>query len=315
MDKPKTKQSRLKRKKAATIVLTHRDETILRALHKYRFLTTEHIQVLTETESKWGMNKRLRLLYDHKYVDRPKAQRAIFSHATERPVVHALGNEGARLLSNRFNIPMPPSVYWTEKNRRVREKHIEHTLGISDFMVGMHKVCRESGNVRLIDKEEILAQSPNQTKVGKRPFRWKTRVMHKGQSHDISIEPDYIFGLEFLGKVEGKSKVFFFVEVDRKTMPVVRHRDITQTSFLRKMQSYEDTWNRKLAERRFGIRAFRVLTLTTSTDRIETMIQAYRTGLEGRIPGGVFLFRPKHLDMDKNKMWKNAAGKMVELLA
>lgn len=313
MDKANTKQSRLKRKKADPIDLTHRDEAILRALYKYRFLTTEHLQVLTETDSKWGMNKRLRLLYDHKYVDRPKAQKAIFSHAMKRPTVHALGNEGARLLSSRFGIPMPPTVYWTEKNRRVREKHIEHTLGISDFMVGMEKACREAGNVRVIDKEEILAQSPAQTKQTKDPFRWKTTVRHKGQAYDISIVPDYVFGLEYLDKPEDKNKAFFFVEVDRATMPVVR-RDIMQTSFLRKMQSYGDTWNRKLAERRFGMHTFRVLTLTTSDDRIATMIEAYREELEGRVPGGVFLFRPKHSDLDEKLSWKNAAGKTVNLI-
>jgi len=139
MDKPKTKASRLNRKAAQPIKLTDRDAEILMALHKYRFLTTHHLQTLTQTESRWGMNKRLRLLYDHKYIDRPKAQAAIFSHADKRPIVYALGNKGASLLSNRYNIPMPPSVYWTEKNRRVREKHIEHTLGISDFMVGILK--------------------------------------------------------------------------------------------------------------------------------------------------------------------------------
>jgi len=237
MDKSKTKQSRLKRKKAGSIDLTHRDEVILRTLYKYRFLTTEHLQVLTSTDSKWGMNKRLRLLYDHKYVDRPKAQKAIFSHASKRPTVHALGNEGARLLSSHFGIAMPPTVYWTEKNRRVREKHIEHTLGISDFMVGMEQVCRDVGNVRIIDKDEILAQSPTHTKQAKDPFRWKTTVHAQGQAYDISIVPDYVFGLEYLDEPEGKNKAFFFVEVDRATMPVVR-RDIMQTSFLRKMQSY-----------------------------------------------------------------------------
>ena len=313
MDKANTKQSRLKRKKADKIELTLRDEIILRALYKYRFLTTKHLQVLTGTDSKWGMNKRLRLLYDHKYVDRPQAQKAIFSHADKRPVVHALGNEGARLLSDRFGVTMPPSVYWTEKNRRVREKHIEHTLGISDFMVGMEKICAEAGNVRVIDKDEILAQSPTQTKQTKDPFRWKTRVRHKGQVHDISIVPDYVFGLEYLDKPEGRNKSFFFVEVDRAKMPVVR-RDIMQTSFLRKMQSYEDTWNRKLAERRFGIKAFRVLTLTTSDDRIATMIEAYRQELKDRAPAGIFLFRPKHLELNQPITWKNAAGKMVDLL-
>lgn len=313
MDKPKTKQSRLKRKKADPIELTKRDETILRALYKYRFLTTEHLQVLTETDSRWSMNKRLRRLYDHKYIDRPKAQRGIFSHATERPTVHALGNEGARLLSSRFGIAMPPTVYWTEKNRRVREKHIEHTLGISDFMVGMEKACRDAGTARVIDRDEIIAQSPSQTKQAKDPFRWKTRVHSKGQPYDISIVPDYIFGLEYLDQPKGKNKAFFFVEVDRATMPVVR-RDIMQTSFLRKMQCYEDTWNRKLAERRFGIKTFRVLTLTTSDDRIATMVEAYKSELKDRIPSGVFLFRPKHAEYDENMSWKNAGGKIVDLL-
>jgi len=315
MDKPKnTKQPRLRRKrKPSPIQLTDRDEVILRALHKYRFLTTEHLQILTETDSAWGMNKRLRLLYDHKFTDRPKAQHAIFSHADKRPVVHALGNEGAKLLSSRFGIAMPPSVYWTEKNRRIREKHIEHTLGISDFMVGMIKVCREAGNLRVIDKEEILAQSPKQTNQGKYPFRWKTIVHIQGQAHDIAIVPDYVFGLEYLDEAEGRNKSFFFLEVDRGGMSIVRTTTINQTSFLRKMQSYEDTWNRKLVEKRFGIKSFRVLTLTSSDQRIGTMIETYRKELKDRVPAGVFLFRPKHLEFDQKMVWKNAAGNMVEL--
>jgi len=101
MNDPKTKTSRLKRKTAQPIKLTDRDAEILKALHKYRFLTTDHLQTLTQTQSRWGMNKRLRLLYDHKYIDRPKGQSAIFSHAEKRPVVYALGNNGAKLLSAR----------------------------------------------------------------------------------------------------------------------------------------------------------------------------------------------------------------------
>jgi len=76
------------------------------------------------------MNARLRILYDHKYIDRPQAQYAIFAYADKRPLVYALGNKEASLLSTRYGLKMPSIVYWKEKNRRVREKHIEHTLNL-----------------------------------------------------------------------------------------------------------------------------------------------------------------------------------------
>ena len=308
----KDKKSRLKRGKAKPIELTERDKVILLSLYKYRFLSTDHLQALTDTQSRWGMNKRLRLLYDHKYIDKPKAQRALFSHAEKRPTIYALGNKGADTLAHQFNIPMPQSVYWTEKNRRVREKHIEHTLGISDFMVSVEMACKKVGNIRLMDRDEILARSPKQTKRVEYPFRWKTNIMHGGQRHQIAIVPDYVFGLHYEDKPNGKNRSFFFVEIDRGTMPIVR-RDIKQTSFLRKMQSYEDSWKNKLPKQRFDINAFRVLTLTTSNDRIQTMVEAYKTELN-QVPAGVFLFAVKSADLVTKRIWVNAAGKQADLI-
>jgi len=72
-------KSKFKRSSAKAIKLTERDQQVLLALHRYRFLTTDHLQSLTGTKSRWAMNARLRLLYDHKYIDRPQAQYAIFA--------------------------------------------------------------------------------------------------------------------------------------------------------------------------------------------------------------------------------------------
>lgn len=302
-----TKKSKLKRAKARAMQLTERDKIILQALHQYRFLSTEHLQALTGTESRWGMNKRLRLLYDHKYIDRPQAQRALFSHADKRPTIYALGNQGAGVLSHQFGIPMPESVYWTEKNRRVREKHIAHTLGISDFMISVELACKQVGNIRLIGRDEILARSPQATKQTKFPFRWNTRIYANNHRHDIAIVPDYVFGLHYTDRPEGENRAFFFVEIDRATMPVVR-KDIRQTSFLRKMQSYADTFERKLALERFGIKNFRVLTVTTSSDRIQTMTEAYKVELEKRCPAGIFRFAVKTDELGTPYTWVNAIG-------
>lgn len=274
MDKPASHTSRLKRKPLAKpIRLTERDTEILIALHKYRFLTTDHLLTLTNTQSRWGLNKRLRLLYDHKYVDRPKAQAAIFSHADKRPVVYALGNKGAKLLSERFGIAMPPSVYWTEKNRRVREKHIEHTLGISDFMIKIETMCKANPSLHLIDKGEILTRSRAQTRQAKHPFRWKTQIIHNHERHEIMIAPDYIFGIRDDRLDNGRKEKFYFLEIDRGTMPISR-RDITQTSILRKVLSYADTFESDLAKKGFGMRGFQVIIVTTSQARIESIQNA-----------------------------------------
>jgi len=155
----KTKTSKLKRKRAKPIRLTARDIEIIRALHRHRFLTTDHLQKLTGTESRWAMNARLRLLYDHKYIDRPQAQKSLYSHSDKRPVIYALGNKGASLLSTRSGISMPKMVYWTEKNRRVREAHIEHTLGIADFVLGIEIMCQEKEHIEFIDPQTIIASA------------------------------------------------------------------------------------------------------------------------------------------------------------
>ena len=308
----KSKAPRLKRKPASAIQLTDRDAQILKALHRYRFLTTDHIQALTGTESRWGMNKRLRLLYDNKYIDRPKAQAAIFSRAAKRPTVYALGNKGAALLSERFRIAMPAEVYWTEKNRRVRERHIEHTLGISDFMIEMETLCRASRHHQFIDQDEILARSPLQTRKAKYPFRWKTQIVDDGKRHDIMILPDQIFGIRHS---DGRER-FYFVEIDRGTMPVSR-RDIRQTSFIRKVLSYADTFERELAQRRFGISGFQVLTVTTSIERIQTIQRAIGNFQDTSFSANTFLFRAKaetQASFPFKTEWQNMRGAESDII-
>lgn len=299
---------RLNRKKPRPIKLTQRDQQILLGLHRYRFLTTDHLQSLTGTQSRWAMNARLRLLYDHKYVDRPKAQYAIFAYADKRPLVYALGNKGASFLSTRYGLKMPAKVYWTEKNRRVRERHIEHTLGISDFMVEIEMMCQAQCDIEFIDPETILAGSPVQTQKARYPFRWKTTIRHNGERQEIALAPDYVFGLR---KTDTGQVRYYFVEIDRGTMPVTR-RDIRQTSFIRKIHSYADTLETGIAKKRFGIGGFQVLTVTTSEKRIAAIQYAIAKLPERNFSAQTFLFKSKNDSQTSLpfhgdwRNWKNA---------
>jgi len=266
---------------------------------------------LTQTVSRQGITRRLRELYDAGYVDRPKAQMLAMAYADKRPMVYALGNAGADLLADRFQLRLP-DVYWTEKNRRVKERFVEHTLGIADFMVAMELACRAAGNIEIIPRETILAASPTNTRRREYPFRWQTRVHWSGEWQELAIVPDAVFGLHYTDRPEGKNKAFFFVEIDRGTMPITR-RDLKQTSFARKLHSYADTFERKLHTEQFGIKNFRVLTVTTGRERVKNMQEAFQAEVGDSAPAGLFLFAEKGRAPEAMLDWANGNGDPVTL--
>lgn len=85
----------------------------------------------------------------------------------------------------------------------------------------------------------------------------------------------------------GRHFYLHFYLADRGTMPVVR-KGLTQTSFARKLLAYQETWRRGLHKMHLGIPNFRVLTVTTSRERVRHLVAACRS-----LPGGgshLFLF-------------------------
>jgi hypothetical protein len=70
----------------------------------------------------------------------------------------------------------------------------------------------------------------------------------------LGVIPDRIFTLEYTDQAGKVQRVYFFLEADRGTMPVVR-KGLVQTSFFRKLLAYEATGPRKFTS---GSSAFRV---------------------------------------------------------
>jgi len=182
-------------------------------------------------------------------------------------------------------------------------------------MVGIEAMCKATPNLHLRDQDEILSHSPNQTRRAKHPFRWKTQITHNAEHRDIMILPDYVFGIRNEERTDRRNEKFYFVEIDRGTMPVTR-RDIAQTSYLRKILSYADTFERGLVVKRFGIKGFQVLTITTSRDRIQN-IQKVIEGLEEKsFSANTFLFKVKHDHQGHfpfHSGWQNSKGASVNL--
>jgi hypothetical protein len=228
------------------------------------------------------------------------------------PMVYALGNQGAQVLKAKGEVR--GGVQWDTKNRRLSRVFLHHTLAVAEVMVAFEVSCRGREGVRFIPPEEVLAGAPESTRRLRLPFRWQVEVRQGGKSYRLGVEPDGVFGMRFTDPSEGKRAVYFFLEADRGTMPVVR-KGLGQTSFARKLLSYHETRRQEIQRAHFGILNFRVLTVTTTKERVEHLVEACQS-----FPGSgrLFLFRDRETFAGGNvlaRLWVNGKGEPQSLLA
>jgi hypothetical protein len=259
----------------APMRLTARDREILKHVHRHRFLRSDHLASLIPG-SRQQLLRRLQLLYHHGFLERPRCQIDYYHRSGSRTIAYGLGNKGAGFLKRELSLPFH-RLDWPHKNR-VERLFLEHALMVSDFMVRLELACRSRTDVRLLDLEVLETANIKR----RQPFQWKVEI---GRGQRCGVIPDRVFGLEFAGKPAGQNRVWFFLEADRGTMPVTRSR-LDQSSYHRKLLAYQATWTQNL-HRKLGISRFRVLTITTSADRLASMLEACRALPRGH---GLFLF-------------------------
>lgn len=269
-----------RRETPAPFQLTERDLIILGHVARHRFLSSEHLARL-DGGSEQNVLRILRVLFDHQYLDRPTTQLANMPISGPRPMVYGLGRRGAQAL--RDHSVHADASDWTERNKRAGAKFIEHTLAIADFMVRLEIACRERGDIRLLDEHEILANAPERTQKSREPLR----LVVPGLSNKMgvsSVIADGLFGLMF----PDETAVYFLLEIDRGSMPVVRS-NFERTSFNRKLLIYWEAWKKKLHVEHFGVSQIRVFTITESAMRADNMLSAVNEITAGK-GSNFFLF-------------------------
>jgi hypothetical protein len=187
---------------------------------------------------------------------------------------------------------------------------LEHALLVSDVMVALQLASRGSGQVRLLTEEELPL--PPETRRQPQPFHWQVNM---GNRSKLGIIPDRVFALEYRDQGGNRERVFFFLEADRGTMPVIR-QNLSQTSFSRKLLAYEATWSQSVHRMRFGFHRFRVLTVTGSPERVKSLVNACSKLERGH---GLFLFADRTVldkpDLLFSPVWQTGRqGEVVSLL-
>jgi hypothetical protein len=238
--------------------------------------------------------RRLKKLYENKYLYR------LPGRTPYEQAVYGIGNKGADLLNTEFDLPRP-NVDYTQQNKTLGPRFIEHTLLVADIVVNIILAARGREDVRYISQEEVLEEwAPKKTrqqhfKVGGRPFRWRVKFKYDGKTYRKSIEPDHFFGLD---PADGREVNWYFLEADRQNMPV-ESGNMNRSSILKKQLQYFKSWkgkpssNGNLLDSHFGISNVRTLfALATGyrgTKRLQKCIEANRHFRDGD-GTGLFLF-------------------------
>jgi hypothetical protein len=277
-------QSRLPRFKRTSIVvpmqLTERDRDIIRLIHRHRFLRSHQIIALLGGSSQ-QLSRRLKLLYHHGYLERPRAQIQYYERGGSKSIAYGLGNKGGALLKQELGIAVHPDS-WGEKNHVIGRVYLEHALFVADVMASFELACRKRGDVQLLYEDQLGLP------VEKQSFQWHVKMQN---GLKLGVIPDRVFALEYLDQNGQVQRAYFFLEADRGTMPVVR-RTLAQTSFRRKLLAYEATWTQKIHQRNLGIHRFRVLAVTTSVARVKSLVDACSQLKRGH---GLFLFAGREI--------------------
>jgi hypothetical protein len=239
----------------------------VRHVARHRFLTTQHFRQLVKGGEQ-GIARRLQTLYHAGVLDRPKAQLEYFHRGGSKPMVYGLGGQGARMLCARGE---KAKIDWRAKNRNTTKLFIEHTLRVADFMVSLEVACERTG-VTL-----------NRITTGSYAPHWSVQHPHATQN-TLGVIPDAVFELN----TGDGLPVVYCLEADRATMPIKR-RHLHQSSVARKLLAYHATWKNRVVQQRFGWIRFRVLTLTTSPERVGNLRAA-----ANELPGGHGLFLFSH---------------------
>jgi len=291
--------------------LTDDDVAIVRQLARHRFLRSTHIAALVG-RSLDRANDRLSRLFHAGYIDRPRAQLDYYPTSGSFPLVYALADRGARLLTEHDGIEFP-NPEWSRKNREAGRPFIEHQLEIVDFRVALQCAADKCGAVRILHPEDIIGAAPEATQHARDPFALKVKLSDQGTLREIGLIPDLVFGL----MLPDGSRRSFMVEIDRGTMPIVR-RDLTQTSFEKKMRAYLAAHAAGVHERHFGWKTFRVLVVTTDSHRLQSMTQAlHELHIPSSLGASLFFFATRADLRAADPLmhtWQDGAGKPQRLI-
>ncbi len=259
------------------LILKERDYIILKHVYDYRFLSGELLWHLLKSDNhtdsiiystgkdgrnrpkKYGfkqqtLSKRLKQLYDAKYVERHYMTDQPYGRGYGSPrAIYGLGKQSSKLLQEIHQIPQYSTRKIVESNK-VKSPYLRHALELATFRIVLELACQQSkGKFSLLNWEQ-----------GQSIKDYVNVIDKKGEKRKIIIYADAFFGI----RIRGRKNKHFFLEIDRGTEPIVSSS--IRSNIRSKLTGYQYYLKSKKIHKKyeFMVNGFQVLFVTTG--KVET---------------------------------------------
>lgn len=240
--------------------LTPRDAEIIRQIARFRFLRSDQILRLVEG-ARTQILRRLQALYHHGWLDRPRCQIDFYHRGGSRPIAYGLGSKGAAYMRRVHDLSFSRMV-WARGGKAIGRLFLEHTLMVAEIVIAIESTCQDQPElVRFISSDDLRPSLKH-----REPFHWSANV----GGRRIGLVPDAVFALEFPYASSPSGRIVCCIEADRGSMPVSR-RSQYLSCLARKFRAYAALWKAGNFSKRFNTKRLLVLTVTSSTSRVQTI--------------------------------------------
>lgn len=240
------------------IRLTDRDKAILSAVRKHLLLTTGQILSLVPG-SRQNIVRRLQRLYHAGFLDRPRAQLALRYSGEISEFVYAPTRKGVALVED--------ATGSGKEFRPVSALVMSHTLAVAEALISIEQTSKRNG-IRFLDEQAVL--NTLRTESLPKRLQWRITIKSGKETEAVGVIPDGFFAVERAEDANAPRRFYYFLEVDRGTMPIMR-KSLALSSIHRKALAYSRTFKTGLLKKRFGISGFKVLFVVRSKERMERM--------------------------------------------
>lgn len=238
---------------AKTFTPTERDREIVAAVSTHRALTTDQVSLLFWEQQKASSRcrHRLKMLAENGYLER--AEQPVALVEGRRPLVYFLASKGVELAAEVLQIPLS-QIDWKPKHNSVKWLFLEHLLATNDIRIRMELAAPRAGMTILewIDDLSLASRSIRDQ---------ITITTASGAKERMTVGPD---GYVSLLAPDDTTRHRAFIEADRATVPLPRWKT--------KVWKYLQYFRSDVFKKRYGAsKPFRVLTVTTSMERLQNM--------------------------------------------
>ena len=305
MNRPRQRKPRFRRiPNPEPLQITERDLLILDLISKHRFLRSDHLFTLV-SGSRQHLVRRLGRLYHAKLLDRPR-QQLLVAQLRTGSFLYTLTEQGRKALRSRgfktfVSVPRLKGASSTLS--------LTHSIEVTEVLVALQTAAHKVSLQFLWHHDLLFPTQPEEKDQSLHPMRWSLSLRGQGRRNRTFVIPDGAFAIQ---DANGHQS-WFFLELDRGTMPVARSSP-SQTSFIRKIHVYKETRTVGVLWKRHEISGFRVLVVTGSQKRMASL-QAATASCFKSGESNMFLFaRAGDLLASHNPLsgWQTCSGQSAE---